>query len=268
MKGLALVAAVGTTLVVLAGPAATPGADPSRTSSPGPVVAGPVAVSGPQDGSTLGSPVVPGGPRAVVPASCDGVAVVVDGGALDTGPLGRASALACAPVDGTVSVLDAAAAAGVELQGTEQWGTAFVCRVDGRPAVDEDVLRADGSTGTESCVRTPSQGAYWALWTAPKGSTWVYATSGVTSLEVAPGDAVGLVFVTSDAPGQPRVSPADALSGAAPAGWTTGGRQPVTGAVPEDVSPSVDGLPGAVALVGLGSAAALLALAGLRARRS
>lgn len=261
-------AAVGTTLVVVAGAAASPGADLWQTTPPGHVAGEPVAGSSPQDGSPDGSPVVSRTPQAAALTSCDGVAVVVDGGALDTGPLGRASALACAPVDGTVTVLDAAAAAGVELQGTEQWGTAFVCRVDGRPAVDEDVLRADGSTGTESCVRTPSQGAYWALWTSSAGSTWVYATSGVTSLDVAPGDAVGLVFVTSDEPGPPRVSPADALSGATPAGSAPGGRQTGAGTSPDSASSSVDGSTGVVALVGLSLGVGLLALAGVRARRS
>lgn len=252
MKGIALVAAVGTALVVGAG-SATTGADLS-TASPGP--------------AATSSLVAPRSAEVADPSACAGVAVVVDGGALDTGPLGGASALACAPVDGPVSVLDAATVAGLQVEGTEQWGAAFVCRVDGRPAEDEDVRRADGSTGTESCVRTPSQGAYWALWTSSGGSTWVYATRGVASLEVAPGDVVGLVFVTSDQPGPPRVAPAEALSGTAPEGWATAGRPAGAAASPDDASPSVDGSPGVVALVGLGLAAGLLALAGLRARCS
>lgn len=275
---LALAAAVGTALLVSAGAPATPGA---------------------------------------VPTPCDGVAVAVDGGALDRGasddgasdddasdedasdgvplgvPLGVVSALGCATVDSTdstVSAHDAATAAGVELEGTQQWGAAFVCRVDGRPAVDEEVRRADGSVGTEPCQRTPSQGAYWSLWTSSGGSEWVYADRGATRLVVAPGDAVGLVFVTSDRPQPPQVAPAEALAGISPAGWGTVGASRPTGADSHETSGPVDGPtvgadtpespgaldglaapdgpagPGTVALVGLGLAAVLLGLAGLRAR--
>lgn len=261
---LALAAAVGTALLVSAGPSATPGADP---------------------------------------ISCDGVAVAVDGGALDAGALdggapdtvspGVVSALGCADVDVSVTAHDAATVAGVELEGTRQWGAAFVCRVDGRPALEEEVLRADGSVGTEPCLRTPSQGAYWALWTSSGGSAWVYADQGATALEVAPGDAVGLVFVTSDRPEVPRVTPAEARAGLAPTGWRADGASTPTGTIPDEASGSVDGAtggtdvvessafpgavddhdaadgtggPGGVALVGLGLTAGLLVLAVLRAR--
>lgn len=266
---LALAAAVGTALLVSAGAPATPGA---------------------------------------VPTPCDGVAVAVDGGALDRAAsgdgvsdedasdgvtLGVVSTLGCATTDSTdstVSAHDAATAAGVELEGTQQWGAAFVCRVDGRPAVDEEVRRADGSVGTEPCQRTPSQGAYWSLWTSSGGSEWVYADRGATALDVAPGDAVGLVFVTSDRPQPPQVGPAEALAGISPTGWRTVGASSPTGSDRSETSGPVDGPtagadsperpdalddraapgspagPGAVALVGLGLAAALLGLAGLRAR--
>lgn len=245
---LALAAAVGTALLVSAGAPATPGA---------------------------------------VPTPCEGVAVAVDGGALDAGlldgsapgsvSLGVVSALGCADVDVSVTAHDAATVAGVELEGTQQWGAAFVCRVDGRPAVDEEVRRADGSVGTEPCLRTPSQGAYWALWTSSGGSAWVYADQGATALEVAPGDAVGLVFVTSDRPEPPRVAPAESLAGLAPTGWRPDGASSGPGTIRDEASVPVDGVtggadadgpggPGGVALVGLGLAAALLALAVLRSR--
>jgi hypothetical protein len=261
---LALAAAVGTALLVSAGPSATPGADP---------------------------------------ISCDGVAVAVDGGALDAGALdggapdsvspGVVSVLGCADVDVTVTAHDAATVAGVELEGTQQWGAAFVCRVDGRPAVDEEVLRSDGSLATEPCLRTPSQGAYWSLWTSSGGSAWVYADRGATTLEVAPGDAVGLVFVTSGQPEPPRVAPAEALAGLAPSGWGTDGGSTASGTILDKTSEPVDGAtgatdaaegsaapdaggghddadgtgdPGGVALVGLGLAVGLLVLAVLRAR--
>lgn len=245
----------------------------------------------PPAASVVGRPAAPGSTQGADAPYCVGVGVVVDGGALDSAPLGPASALACAPVDGAVSAHDAASAAGVELQGTDQWGAAFVCRVDGRPAPDEDVRRADGSIGTESCLRTPSQGAYWSLWTSRQGSTWVYATRGATSLDVAPGDVVGFVFVTSEQPGPPRVSPSDALEGVAPDGWASSGS--LQGAVPDEsgadgsggdeagrpspgssrldgtspeASTPADAPGGVVALVGLGLAVGLLVLAGARVR--
>lgn len=247
---------------------------------------------------SAGAPATPGD----VPTPCAGVAVVVDGGALDAGALdggapdrvspGVVSALGCADVDVSVTAHDAATVAGVELEGTQQWGAAFVCRVDGRPAVDEEVRRADGSVGTEPCLRTPSQGAYWALWTSSGGSAWVYADQGATTLEVAPGDAVGLVFVTSDQPEAPRVAPDASLAGLAPTGWRSDGASTATGTVHDEASVPVDGAtggtdaaessvdagvvgaldaddpgaPGGLALVGLGLAAALLALAVVRSR--
>ena len=288
MKSLVLAAVLGPALVVGAGAAATPGTGAAHAVLTGAAHAvlpgGAAARPAVADGLSGGSGVRPPGPGVLSgPTTCDGVTVVVDGGALDTAALGPVSGLGCAAADGPVTAYDAVAAAGVELQGTEQWGAAFVCRVDGRPALDEDVLRADGSVGTEPCLRTPSQGAYWALWTSTDASTWTYATRGVTSTEVAWGDVVGLVFVTSDEAMPPQVSPAEAIEGGVPQGWGalgTGGARtgPVTegqapGApgstralVPPYASPSVDTSPGVVALVGLGLAGGLLCLAAARAR--
>lgn len=280
MKSLVLAAVLGPALVVGAGAAATPGTGAVHAVLTGGAAARPAVVAGLSGGVGVRPP-APGASSGLT--TCDGVTVVVDGGVLDTAALGSVSGLACAAVDGPETAHDAVAAAGVELQGTEQWGAAFVCRVDGRPALDEDVLRADGSVGTEPCLRTPSQVAYWALWTSTDASTWTYATRGVTSTEVAWGDAVGLVFVTSDEAMPPQVSPAEAIEGVVPQGWGdlgTGGAS--TGPVAEgqapdapgstrdlvspSASPSVDASPGVVALVGLGLAGGLLCLAAARAR--
>lgn len=280
MKSLVLAAVLGPALVVGAGAAATPGAGAAQAVPTGGAAARPAVMAGLSGGVEVGPP----GPDAPSDlTSCDGVTVVVDGGVLDTAALGPVSGLACAAADGPVMAYDAVAAAGVDLQGTEQWGAAFVCRVDGRPALDEDVLRADGSVGTEPCLRTPSQGAYWALWTSTDASTWTYATRGVTSTEVASGDVVGLVFVTSDEAMPPQVSPADANEGVVPQGWgALGAGGASTSPVAEgqvldapgstrdlvspSASPSVDASPGVVALVGLGLAGGLLCVAAARAR--
>jgi len=280
VKSLVLAAVLGPALVVGTGAAATPGTGAVHAVLTGGAAARPAVVAGLSGGVGVRPP-APGASSGLT--TCDGVTVVVDGGVLDTAALGPVSGLACAAADGPVTAYDAVAAARVELQGTEQWGAAFVCRVDGRPALDEDVLRADGSVGTEPCLRTPSQGAYWALWTSTDASTWTYATRGVTSTEVAAGDAVGLVFVTSDEATPPQVSPAAAIEGLVPQGWRslgTGGAStgPVAEGqvldapgstrdlVPPHASPTVDASPGVVALVGLGLAGGLLCLAAARAR--
>lgn len=281
MESLVLAAVLGSALVVGAGAAATPGTGTVQPVLPAAAAARQVVGAGLVVSSAAGRP-APASPGD--PSGCEGVAVAVDGGVLDAAALGPVSTLGCAAVDSPLSAHDAVTAAGVELQGTEQWGDAFVCRVAGRPALDEDVRRADGSVGSESCLRTPSQGASWALWTSTDASTWTYATRGVTSLEVAPGDVVGLVFVTSESPGPPRVSPGDARAGTAPGGWSTDigpgsapadpepggeaadGLPTVGGPGLATSSPSVDGSSGVVALVGLGLAGGLLGLAVLRAR--
>lgn len=282
MKSLVLAAVLGPALVVGAGAGATPGTGVAHAVLTGGAAAHPAVVAGLSGGVGVRPP-GPGPGAASGLTACDGVTVVVDGGSLDTAALGTVSGLGCAAADGTVTAYDAVAAAGVELQGTEQWGAAFVCRVDGRPALDEDVLRADGSVGTEPCLRTPSPGAYWALWTSTDASTWTYATRGVTSTEVVSGDVVGLVFVTSDEAMPPQVSPAEANEGVGLQGWgVLGAEEASTSPVAEGqvldapgstrdlvspgASPSVDASPGVVALVGLGLAGGLLCLAAARAR--
>lgn len=233
--------------------------------------------------SLPGVPEAPGAPSARGSA-CDGVAVVVDGAALDAGPLGSVSSLGCAsvsPKDTEVTARDALLAAGLELTGTTQWGSAFVCRVDGRPALDEQVRRADGGTGSETCERTPAQGASWALWTSTDGSTWVYADRGVVDLEVGAGDVVGLSFVTTAEPAAPEVSPGDALAGRTPQGWAEAGSDdtasaegsaPAKGSTPDDASgpgeaPASSGTATSVVpLVGAALATALLVAAVVRGR--
>lgn len=150
-------------------------------------------------------------------AVCAGVSVVVD-----FGGLGAPGVLGCAEAEPgeTVTALDAVMAAGVSVEGTAQWGTAFVCRVDGRPGAEEDITVADGQTLRESCARTPSQRAYWSLWHADE-SEWRYATAGASDLDLSAGGVVALVFTTGpDAAAEPALEPAQARSGEVPSGWT------------------------------------------------
>lgn len=151
--------------------------------------------------------------------ACAGVSVVVD-----FGGLGAPGVRGCAEVESgeTMTALDAVLAAGVSVEGTAQWGTAFVCRVDGRPGAEEDIALPDGQTLRESCARTPSQRAYWSLWHADaEASAWRYATTGAGDLDLGAGNVVALVFTTGpDAAISPSVQPAQARSGELPGGWT------------------------------------------------
>ncbi|WP_066462160.1 hypothetical protein [Sanguibacter suarezii] len=165
---------------------------------------------------------------------CGGVSIIVDFGALDA-----PGVRGCAPVESrdSVSGLDALVAAGVSIEGTAQWGTAFVCRVDGRPGAEEDIVLPDGQLVRESCARTPSQQAYWSLWHADQ-SEWRYATTGVGDLDLAAGDTLALVFTTGpQAAAAPEVLPEQVRSGDLPEGWTD--RTPA-GSVATDDSPTGD----------------------------
>ena len=150
-------------------------------------------------------------------APCAGVSVVVDAGAL-----GAPGVRGCAPLrsESSLSGLDALTAAGLSIEGTAQWGTAFVCRVDDRPGAQEDIPLPDGTTVRERCDRTPSALAYWSVWQSD-GAEWRYAATGVSDLDLGSGDALALVFTTGpQAAAPPPIPPAQAQSGELPDGWT------------------------------------------------
>ncbi|MEP7764154.1 hypothetical protein [Sanguibacter sp. 25GB23B1] len=158
---------------------------------------------------------------------CEGVLVVVDTAALPPAADGSAGvgSIGCAPSDpttpGSADGLEALRDAGVRVDGTAQWGAAFVCRVDGRPGPSEEIVLPDGGVVRETCDRTPSAQAYWTLWTAAPGGAWTYAQTGAANLELEPGAALGLVFsLGTDSPEPPSVSAEDARDGIVGDGWT------------------------------------------------
>ena len=210
----------------------------------------PAASSAPLAPQTSSARLVPRTAPAPEPEGCAGVSVAVDFGALDAPGL-----RGCAPLeaDATISGLDALLAAGVRIEGTAQWGTSFICRVDDRPGAGEDVPLPDGQTVRESCARTPSQQAYWSLWHT-SDTDWHYASTGASGLDLRIGDAVALVFTTgSQAATEPAVTPAQIRSGEVPSGWvdrvvdgqpqvpegTGAGETPET-TVPDGLPPSGD----------------------------
>ncbi|MTV25511.1 hypothetical protein FTX61_08830 [Nitriliruptoraceae bacterium ZYF776] len=106
--------------------------------------------------------------------------------------------------------------AGISVTGTNRWGKAFVCRLEGKPAVDR-----------EPCVDTPPASAYWSYWHATDGGSWVYADRGVRNRTPAEGTFEGWSFYAGDSDGdtpagylEPRFDP---VRPAPPAGGSDGG---------------------------------------------
>ncbi len=125
---------------------------------------------------------------------CAGVSVVVDFGALDAPEITDCVDTATAE---TITASTVLATAGVETEGTVEWGDQVVCRVGGRPAADETIKVAGETPFTETCATMPAAAAYWALWVKPTADAeWEYAQEGLGSLELEPGQSVGLIFTT------------------------------------------------------------------------
>lgn len=129
-------------------------------------------------------------PRAAHAAACSpgtGVTVVVD-----YGPLGGGVVVGCRLGDPPTG-LSALQGAGFTATGTQRWGLAFVCRINGKPTV-----------ATDPCVNTPPVSAYWSYWHAAPGGTWTYSTTGASGYNPAPGTVEGWRFGSGQ---QPSITP-------------------------------------------------------------
>lgn len=121
--------------------------------------------------------------------ACAGVEVVVDFGVLDAPSVDE-----CADAG---PAADAVEAAGVTTEGTVDWGDQIVCRVNDRPAADETVEVEGAEPFVEACQSMPAATAYWSLWVKlSAGGEWEYAQEGLSTLELEPGQSVGLVYTT------------------------------------------------------------------------
>jgi hypothetical protein len=96
-----------------------------------------------------------------------GVTVIVDDQKLGEGKIYVGCALGAQP-DG----VEALEHAGFELEGTENYGLAFICRIDGEPTLAE-----------QSCKTTPGAGARWSYWHGQPGGRWGYSHFGAASPE-------------------------------------------------------------------------------------
>jgi hypothetical protein len=75
------------------------------------------------------------------------------------------------------------------LQGTEKYGDAVVCRLNGLPTAKD-----------ESCQDMPSENAYWAILVKEDQilfEDYVWAQVGIDQLILSPGDSLALVFATN-----------------------------------------------------------------------
>ena len=125
-------------------------------------------------------------------ADCEGIAVIVDFGTLD-----EDAASECVDATSATAATAALDEAGITTEGSVEWGDAIVCRVNDRPGPDETVEVAGEASFVESCQSMPPAYAYWALWVKPSADAeWEYAQEGLGTLEVEPGQSVGLVYTT------------------------------------------------------------------------
>jgi hypothetical protein len=124
----------------------------------------------------------------------NGITVVVDFGDLGGDPLIR-----CAPGAQATGVA-ALQNAGIEVTGSQKYGLAVACRLNGKPGPD-----------TESCAGMPSATAYWSYWQAPNGGTWTAAQAGASTSKPVAGGFEGWSFAhtksANDLPQAPRVAP-------------------------------------------------------------
>ncbi len=151
-----------------------------RSSGAGRAVVGAACVLG-SLGLALAVPAATG----PVPAGADPVAdcsttvgVVV---AVDLSPWGGAVQRGC---DATLSTALAALQANFTVDGTANYGDAFVCRIDGDPTVDQT-----------PCTSTPPASASWSFWYAAAGSaTWTYASQGAATFRPQAGSVEAWTF--------------------------------------------------------------------------
>jgi hypothetical protein len=138
--------------------------------------------------SARSAPAVAGAPGYCHTAA--GVTVVVDMSALGGGVTVR-----CAPGGGQgYSGLDALHGAGFTVTGTQRFGSAFVCRIQGRPSATEALAIPGNARYHEECVDTPPATAFWSYWSAHNGGSWTYNASGASSHDTIAGGFEGWAF--------------------------------------------------------------------------
>jgi hypothetical protein len=128
------------------------------------------------------------------------VKVVVDSGALKQAAADKS---VCVPVDAATPASKVLEEADIKTEGTVQYPTELVCRVNGVPAADFDITHK-GGTYREECKGMPAAFAYWSLWTKPASGDWAYAQEGLATLKVSPGESLELLYTVDGEPAAPK----------------------------------------------------------------
>lgn len=155
-----------------------------------------------------------------------GVTVVVD-----FSDLGGDIVVRCAPgpVRAGYTGVDALKGAGFTPTGTQRWGLAFVCRIQGRPSAGES-LDTDGNPDYhERCVDTPPASAYWGYWYADNGGAWTYSSAGPKNRDAIAGGFEGWSFSLNHPSG---ANPRPGVTPTRPATSTPTSSSPSTGPSP------------------------------------
>jgi hypothetical protein len=112
----------------------------------------------------------------------------VDYGSLDN----NTKSTECVGVSTKTNALDVLNQANYKIEGTQKYGSAVVCRVNGLP-----------DKAIESCEVMPPENAYWAVIIKKKeiiplpNNEWGWAQKGINETYLSPGDSLGLVFSTN-----------------------------------------------------------------------
>ncbi|MEW9871759.1 hypothetical protein [Arthrobacter sp. HS15c] len=130
---------------------------------------------------------------------CAGVKVVVDSGALKQD---AAETSVCVAVDAKTPASKVLEEAEVKTVGTTQYPNELVCRVNGVPAADFEIVHK-GGTYKEECAGMPAAFAYWSLWVKPATGDWAYAQEGLATLQVSPGESLELLYTVDGVPAAP-----------------------------------------------------------------
>jgi hypothetical protein len=132
--------------------------------------------------------------------TCPGVKVIVDSGSLKQAAADKS---VCVPVEAATPASKVLEEADIKTEGTEQYPTELVCRVNGVPAADLDITHKAG-TYREECKGMPAAFAYWSLWTKPASGDWAYAQEGLATLKVNPGESLELLYTVDGEPAAPK----------------------------------------------------------------
>ena len=100
----------------------------------------------------------------------------------------------CIVEPGETAALDVLYDAGVVTEGSEKYGDAVVCRVDGLPSATEPIGLPDNEDYIETCKDMAPEFAYWAVLVKKHHGKFEWAQTGISEVKLNPGEAIALVF--------------------------------------------------------------------------